>query len=147
MQKVILLASLLICLTSVNAFAQDTTEKPKNSIDKAVDEARERGETIIDSCLVDCEGASVREGFEPPKVDTLPKPPTPPIAAAAHATGTVEVKVIIDLEGKVIAAAAISGHPLLQGAAVSAARYARFTPAKYNGEPVKVVGVIPYTFQ
>lgn len=147
MRKLFLLASLLICLTSVNTFAQDTTEKPKNSIDKAVDEARERGETIIESCLVDCEGVTAREGFEPPKVDSLPKPPTPPIAAAAHASGTVEVKVIIDLEGKVIAAAAISGHPLLQGAAVSAARYARFTPAKYNGELVKVVGVIPYTFQ
>jgi TonB family protein len=146
MRKLFLLASLLICLTTVNAFAQET-EKPKNSTDKAVEEARERGETIIDSCLVDCGEVSVREGFEPPKVDSLPTSPTPPIARAAHATGTVEVKVIIDLEGKVIAAAAISGHPLLQGAAVSAARYARFTPAKYNGEPVKVVGVIPYTFQ
>jgi outer membrane biosynthesis protein TonB len=40
-----------------------------------------------------------------------------------------------------------SGHPLLQGAAVAAARQARFTPAKYNGERVKVVGVIQYTFQ
>jgi len=74
-------------------------------------------------------------------------PAHPPIARAANATGTVEVKVIIDVDGKVIAAASISGHPLLQGASVSAARYARFTPAKYNGEPVKVVGVIPYTFQ
>jgi len=154
MRKLFLLASLLICLTTVNAFAQNTspskkieTENPKNSTDKAVDEARQRGETIIDSCLVDCEGVSVREGFEPPQVDTIPKPPTPPIASAAHAMGKVEVKVIIDLDGKVIAAAAISGHPLLQGAAVSAARFARFTPAKYNGEPVKVVGVIPYTFQ
>ena len=152
MRKLFLLASLLICLMSVNAFAQDTSkktenEKPKNSIDQAVEEARQSGEKIIESCLVDCEEASAREGFEPPKVDTIPVPPSPPIARAAHATGTVEVKVIIDLEGKVIAAAAISGHPLLQGAAVSAARYARFTPAKYNGEPVKVVGVIPYTFQ
>ena len=74
-------------------------------------------------------------------------PAHPPIARAANATGTVEVKVIIDVDGKVIAAASISGHPLLQGASVSAARDARFTPAKYNGEPVKVVGVIPYTFQ
>ena len=112
-----------------------------------MEEARESGETIIESCLVDCEDAAVREGFEPGKILNRPQPPYPPIARAANATGTVEVKVIIDVDGKVIAAAAIKGHPLLQGAAVSAARYANFTPAKYNGEPVKVVGVIPYTFQ
>jgi TonB family protein len=154
MRKLFLLASLLICLTCVNAFAQDTSgnaktenEKRKNSIDQAVEEARERGETIIESCLVDCEDAAVREGFEPGKILSRPQPPSPPIARAAHATGTVEVKVIVDVDGKVIAAAAIKGHPLLQGAAVSAARYTTFTPAKYNGEPVKVVGVITYTFQ
>lgn len=156
MRKLFFISSLLICLTSVNAFAQETspaqktrteTEKPKNSIDRAVEEAREHGETIIDSCLVDCGDAAVQEGFEPGKVMNLPQPAYPPIARAANASGTVAVKVIIDLDGRVIAAASISGHPLLQGAAVAAARYARFTPAKYNGEPVKVVGVIQYTFE
>ena len=152
MRKLFLLASLLICLTSVNVFTQDTSsgqktnEKRKNSIDQAVAEARERGETIIESCLVDCEDAAIQEGFEPGKIINRPQPAYPPIAAAAHATGTVEVKVIVDVDGKVISAASISGHPLLQGASVNAARYTRFTPAKYKGEPVKVVGVIPYTF-
>lgn len=154
MRKLFLLSSLLICLMSVNAFAQDTSpskktesEKPKDSIDRAVEEARERGETIIDSCLVDCEDVAIKEGFEPGKIVALPQPAYPPIARAANASGTVEVKVVIDVDGKVISAAAIKGHPLLQGAAVGAARYARFEPAKYKGEPVKVVGVIPYTFQ
>ena len=156
MRKLFLLVSLLICLTSVNVFAQDTSsaqkmktenEKRKNSIDQAVEEARERGETIIESCLVDCDDATIQEGFEPGKIMNRPQPAYPPIAAAAHATGTVEVKVIVDVDGKVIAATAISGHPLLQGASVGAARYTRFTPAKYKGEPVKVVGVISYTFQ
>lgn len=154
MRKLFLIASLLICFTSVNVLAQDTSpakktdsEKPKDSIDRAVKEAREHGETIIDSCLVDCEDAAVREGFEPGKIVTLPQPAYPPIARAANATGMVEIKVIIDLEGKVTSALAINGHPLLQGAAVGAAIHARFTPAKYNGEPVKVVGVIQYNFQ
>ena len=154
MRKLFLVASLLICFTGVNVCAQETSrskktesEKPKDSIDRAVEEAREHGETIIESCLVDCEGVAVKEGFELGKVVTLPQPAYPPIARAANVTGTVEVKVIIDLEGKITSAAAISGHPLLQGASVGAAIKARFTPAKYNGEPVKVVGVIQYTFQ
>jgi outer membrane biosynthesis protein TonB len=56
------------------------------------------------------------------------------------------VKVIIDVDGTVIAAASISGHPLLQGASVNAARNARFSPTKVNGQAVKVVGVIEYNF-
>jgi len=46
----------------------------------------------------------------------------------------------------VISAKAISGHPLLQAASVSAAQGAQFTPTKLNGEPVKVKGVITYNF-
>ena len=50
-------------------------------------------------------------------------------------------------DGKVIAAAAISGHPLLQAASVKAAREALFGPLKMNGQPVRVTGVIRYTFK
>ncbi|HSE18896.1 MAG TPA: TonB family protein [Pyrinomonadaceae bacterium] len=151
MRKVFLLASLLICLTSVNVFAQEKTtttgtEQPKNAVDQMLDEAKERGETILGSCLVDCEGVAVQDGVEPGRVLELPKPVYPPIARAAHASGAVGVKVIIDVDGTVIAAASISGHPLLQGAAVNAARNARFAPTKVNGQPVKVVGVIQYNF-
>jgi outer membrane biosynthesis protein TonB len=56
------------------------------------------------------------------------------------------VRVLVDFDGSVIAAAAISGHPLLQAASVNAARQARFTPMKYKGEPVKIVGIIQYHF-
>ena len=48
--------------------------------------------------------------------------------------------------GNVIAAHAVSGHPLLQSAAVGAARQARFSPTKLSGQPVKVTGVIQYNF-
>jgi len=137
---------------SVNVLAQEklttqtATEQPKNAVDQALAQAKERGETILPSCLVDCEGVAVPQGVEAGKVIELPKPAYPPIARAAHASGAVEVKVIIDVDGNVIAAASISGHPLLQAAAVSAATEARFTPTKLNGEPVKVVGVIQYNF-
>ena len=76
----------------------------------------------------------------------LPQPPYPPIARAAHASGTVEVQVLIDEQGNVSAAHAISGHPLLQAVSVAAARQARFTPTLLDDEPVKVTGVIRYNF-
>ena len=76
----------------------------------------------------------------------LPKPAYPPIARAAHASGTVVVQVTIDEEGHVIAAHAVSGHPLLQAASVAAAREAKFAPTRLAGEPVKVTGVIQYNF-
>lgn len=80
------------------------------------------------------------------KALSLPKPPYPPIAKAAHAAGVVTVQVTIDESGKVISAKAVSGHPLLQQAAVQAAYGARFTPTQLSGQPVKVTGVITYNF-
>jgi len=80
------------------------------------------------------------------KAINLPKPAYPPIARAAHAAGTVVVQVLIDENGNVVSAHAVSGHPLLQGAAVGAARQAKFSPTKLSGQPVKVTGVIQYNF-
>ena len=80
------------------------------------------------------------------KALSLPKPAYPPIARAAHASGTVVVQVLIDENGSVVSAHAVSGHPLLQAAAVGAAKSARFSPTKLSGQPVKVTGVIQYHF-
>jgi protein TonB len=76
----------------------------------------------------------------------LVQPPYPAIARSAHASGQVVVQVLIDENGNVVAAHATSGHPLLQGAAVNAARSSKFTPTKLSGQPVKVNGVIIYNF-
>jgi protein TonB len=80
------------------------------------------------------------------KAISLPKPAYPAIARQAHASGTVVVQVTIDENGNVVSAAAVSGHPLLRGVAVQAARGARFSPTKLSGQPVKVTGVITYNF-
>jgi TonB family protein len=80
------------------------------------------------------------------KAIAKPQPIYPPIAKAARAQGTVVVQILVDEEGYVIAANAVSGHPLLQQAAVVAARQARFTPTRLEGKPVKVSGVITYNF-
>jgi len=80
------------------------------------------------------------------KAINLPKPPYPPVARAVRASGPVAVQVLIDEDGRVISANAVSGHPLLRGAAEQAARGARFSPTLLSGQPVKVSGVITYNF-
>ncbi len=80
------------------------------------------------------------------KAISLPKPVYPPAARAAHATGTVVVQITIDEEGNVIFARSVSGHPLLQEAAVQAATQAKFSPTRLSGQPVKVKGVLVYNF-
>ena len=80
------------------------------------------------------------------KATSLPKPPYPPAARAVRASGTVAVQVLVDEYGSVVSASAVSGHPLLRAAAVSAARGARFAPTMLSGQAVKVSGVITYNF-
>jgi protein TonB len=90
--------------------------------------------------------APVSGGVLNGKALSLPKPPYPAIARAARASGTVVVQVLIDENGNVVSAQAVSGHPLLTAVAVAAARQARFSPTKLSGQPVKVTGVIQYNF-
>jgi protein TonB len=80
------------------------------------------------------------------KAVSLPKPAYPPAARAVRAAGAVTVQVLIDEEGHVVSASATGGHPLLQAAAVAAARGARFSPTLLSGQPVKVSGIITYNF-
>jgi len=80
------------------------------------------------------------------KALSLPAPLYPQVAVRARTGGKVEVEVIIDENGKVISAQAVSGPPSLRDAAVDAARRARFSPTKLSGAPVKVVGLINYNF-
>ena len=80
------------------------------------------------------------------KALSLPAPDYPFEARSSGAQGTVTVQVTIDEAGNVIAANAVAGHPMLQSAAVNAARLARFSPTMLLGEPVKVTGVITYNF-
>ena len=80
------------------------------------------------------------------KAISLPQPPYPPMARQIRAQGSVNVQILVDEQGKVISAQAVSGHPLLTSAAKEAAMRARFTPTLLNGQPVKVQGVITYNF-
>lgn len=81
------------------------------------------------------------------KATSLVKPAYPPAAKAVGAKGSVSVSVVIDENGNVISASASGGHPLLQPAAVAAARASKFSPTMLSGQKVKVSGVIVYNFQ
>ena len=91
--------------------------------------------------------APISGGVLTGKATYKPTPPYPPIARAARASGTVVVQVTVDESGKVISARAVSGHPLLQQAAVQAAYQCRFSPTLLSGQPVKVTGTISFNFQ
>jgi TonB family protein len=80
------------------------------------------------------------------KVRVLPVPSYPLAARAIRAMGAVGVEVLIDEEGNVVSAHAVSGHPLLRATSVEAAKGAKFSPTKLMGHPVKVRGVITYNF-
>ncbi len=80
------------------------------------------------------------------KATSKPAPAYPALAKAAHASGTVNVRVVVDETGGVTSAEAVSGHPLLRPAAVAAARAAKFPPTVQDGRPVKVRGTLTYSF-
>ena len=80
------------------------------------------------------------------KASYLAQPTYPTAARAVHAGGQVKVQVTIDEDGKVIAANVVSGHPLLQSAALSAAKSSKFTPTFLSQQKVKVSGFIVYNF-
>jgi TonB family protein len=90
--------------------------------------------------------APISGGVMNGKATSLPQPLYPPIARAAHASGQVNVQVLVDESGNVLTASAVSGHPLLKQSAVQAARQAKFRPTLLSGQPVKVTGIIVYNF-
>ena len=74
------------------------------------------------------------------------QPMYPPLARAARVSGSVIVEVVVDTEGDVVSARAVSGHPLLKDSSVAAARGWKFTPTLLSGAPVKVIGTVTFNF-
>lgn len=63
-------------------------------------------------------------------------PVYPPIAKAAGVQGTVVLDVTIDKTGAVEDLKVVSGHPMLQQAALDAVKTWRYKPFQLNGDPV-----------
>jgi TonB family protein len=100
----------------------------------------------VERCLPNAEPVSIEAGTLNELATSLPMPVYPAVAKAAHASGTVTIRVIVDEEGKVVEATGVSGHPLLRAAALAAAKNATIAPAQINGSPVKVSGLLLYEF-
>jgi len=80
------------------------------------------------------------------KAVSLPKPQYPVAARANRVSGQVEVRVLIDEQGKIMRAGIRKGPAELQLASREAACGAQFSPTTLAGNPVKVSGVIVYNF-
>ena len=80
------------------------------------------------------------------KARNLVMPPYPAAAKNIGAKGEVKVQVVIDEDGNVISASAVSGHPLLRNSAINAAKASKFTPTTLSNQKVKVTGFIVYNF-
>jgi len=120
-----------------------------DEFDRAVRDAEMKSpglQTVVGPC--DClPENSTWDGVLNGKVVHLVTPVFPAIARSAHASGSVNVQVLIDVDGNVVAARAVAGHPLLRAAAEKAARESKFSPTTLEGKPVMVNGVIVYNFK
>ncbi len=80
------------------------------------------------------------------KALSLPAPAYPLAAKIVRAGGLVQIQVLIDEEGNVISANAVSGHPMLRSVSEQAALKSKFKPTLLEGNPVKVSGIISYVY-
>ena len=76
----------------------------------------------------------------------LPSPLYPEAARRVGIVGMVRVDVVVDENGKVISAKAVSGPGILRESSVQAAYRAKFSPTKLSGKPIQVTGTIVYNF-
>lgn len=76
----------------------------------------------------------------------LPQPDYPATPRTAKISGKVTVEILIDENGNVERAKAVSGHPLLRAEAETVAKLSIFPPQTLSGTPIKVRSVIVYKF-
>jgi periplasmic protein TonB len=80
------------------------------------------------------------------KIISKPTPIYPPLARQTRISGTVRLHAIISKNGTIQQLEVMSGHPLLQQAALDAVRQWRYQPTLLNGEPVEVDTTIDVIF-
>jgi TonB family protein len=76
-----------------------------------------------------------------------PAPAYPPAASAARVEGQVTVQAVVNPEGKVVSARAVSGPPQLRDAAQEAVQRWRYSPLLDNGKPVSATTVAILDFK
>lgn len=103
MRRTLLLLTVFVVFSAgSNTFAQDKTqtpkpadppassdtEKPKTEVDKLLEEAKKRGDVVLARCLEDCDEKGVVGDLDAGHALELPKPAYPPLARAAHVSGS-----------------------------------------------------------
>jgi len=87
------------------------------------------------------------EGVEQAQLISRIEPRYPPLAAQIHLEGTVRLHAIISRDGSIRSLEVVSGHPLLDQAALDAVRQWRYHPTMLDGEPIEVETTITVVFQ
>lgn len=88
----------------------------------------------------------VSRGVLNAKATKIHTPLYPSLARKIQAQGSVPVKIVIDEQGKVIAARALNGHPLLRRPSQNASLLWEFAPLLLSGKPVRATGLINYDY-
>jgi len=87
-------------------------------------------------------GSNVQESKLIHKVDIV----FPEAARTARVSGIVILQITVGVEGNVLEAQVLRGHPLLNQAALDAVRQWRYSPTMLNGEPVPVISTVSLRF-
>jgi protein TonB len=84
--------------------------------------------------------------FHPPVKLHDVAPVYPDLAREARIEGVVVIECRIDTDGRVVDARVLSGHPLLDAAALDAVRQWRYRATLLNGQPVAVLMTVTVRF-
>lgn len=93
------------------------------------------------------EKLKVASDLQQAKLVSSSMPAYPVLAKRGRVEGTVRLTATIDKEGKVEKLETVSGHPILEQAAIEAVKKWRYRPTMLNGEPVEVVTTIDVVFK
>jgi protein TonB len=88
----------------------------------------------------------VSQGVVQGNAISQPKPLYPQMARMARVQGSVILQAVISKNGAIENLRVVSGHPMLQQAALDAVRQWRYRPYLLNGEPVEVETQITVNF-
>jgi TonB family protein len=141
--------------TTVEQLQPSGTGAPPNGADPQIQptgtaakpvEGQANGAAATPAATPDAQKGITNGGVLNGKATYLPQPDYPQEARDANVTGGVSVQVVVDEDGNVTEAHAISGNQVLRSAAEAAAQQAKFAPTKVNDQPVKVKGVVTYNF-
>lgn len=73
-------------------------------------------------------------------------PKFPGLARQMRLEGQVHIAILVDESGQVVCAHVVSGHPIMIGSAIDAARQWKFRPAVQHGRRVAFYGILAFHY-